>query len=147
MRTVWSALWELCRPTGSAWRLFAPSGVACFSLGTRTTGMSSGSQQSLGGSEKWLQLLMRGLGQNCSVFSPRPHEVRAWASSLAFASNISLSSLTNASHCRSPGTFIHFYLRDVSHLRRTEWPSRPSRPPAPLLLPHLPDIEQVSPPS
>ena len=55
-----------------------------------------------------------------SVFSPRPHEIGAWASSLAFASNISLSSLMNAAHWRSPGTFIHFYLiklRDVSRLR------------------------------
>ena len=52
-----------------------------------------------------------------SVFSPRPHEIRAWASSLAFASNVSLSSLMDAAYWRSPGTFIHFYLRDVSWLR------------------------------
>ena len=51
-----------------------------------------------------------------SVFSPRPHVIRAWTSSLAFASNISLSSLMNAAYWRS-GTFIHFYLRDVSRLR------------------------------
>ena len=54
-----------------------------------------------------------------SVFSPSPHEVRALASSQAFASNINLSSLTNVSYWRSPGTFIHFFLRDVSRLRRT----------------------------
>ena len=52
MRTVWSVLWELCGPTGSAWWLFAPSGVACFSLGTRATGMTSDGQQSLGGSRE-----------------------------------------------------------------------------------------------
>ena len=51
-----------------------------------------------------------------SVFSPRPHEIRAWASSLAFASNISLSSLIDAAYWRSPGTFIHLYIRDVSRL-------------------------------
>ena len=52
-----------------------------------------------------------------SVFSPRPHEIRAWASSLAFASNISLGSLMDAAYWRSPGTFLHFYLRDVSRLQ------------------------------
>ena len=52
-----------------------------------------------------------------TVFSPRPHEIRVWASSLAFASNVSLSSLMDAAYWRSPGTFIHFYLRDVSRLR------------------------------
>ena len=52
-----------------------------------------------------------------AVFSPRPHEIRAWASSLAFANNVSLSSLMDAAYWRSPGTFIHYYLRDVSRLR------------------------------
>ena len=56
-------------------------------------------------------------GSELAVFSPRPHEIRAWASSLAFASNVSLSSLMEAAYWRSPGTFIHFYLRDVSRLR------------------------------
>ena len=48
------------------------------------------------------------LRSELSVFSPKPHEIRAWASSLAFASNISLSSLMDAAYWRSPGTFIHF---------------------------------------
>ena len=70
---------------------------------------------------RWLREVIRAAyarpGSELAVFSPRPHEIRAWASSLAFASNVSLSSLMEAAYWRSPGTFIHFYLRDVSRLR------------------------------
>ena len=73
------------------------------------------------------------------VFSPRPHEIRALASSLAFASNVSLSSLMDAAYWRSPGTFIHFYLRDVSRGMLLQWwPSRPSWPLRPSGCPGFP---------
>ena len=48
---------------------------------------------------------------------PRPHEVRAWASSLAFAHSRSLRDIMEAAYWRSQATFIQFYLRDVSRLR------------------------------
>ena len=70
---------------------------------------------------KWLREVITAVyvrpRSELSVFSPRPHEIRAWASSLAFAINISLSSLMDAAYWMSPGTFIHFYLWDVSRLR------------------------------
>ena len=70
---------------------------------------------------QWLQEVISAAyarpGSELSVFFPRPHEIRAWSSSLAFASNVSLSSLMDAAYWRSPGTFIHFYLWDMSRLR------------------------------
>ena len=48
---------------------------------------------------------------------PRPGEVRAWASSLAFAHSRSLQDIMEAAYWRSPATFIQFYLRDVSRVR------------------------------
>ena len=47
--------------------------------------------------------------------SMRAHEIRAWASSLAWANNTSLSSIMEAGYWFSQATFIQHYLRDVSH--------------------------------
>ena len=51
------------------------------------------------------------------AITPKPHEVRAWAASLAFSHSNNLQAVLDAAYWRNPGTFIHFYLRDVSRLR------------------------------
>ena len=53
----------------------------------------------------------------CETSSFRVHEIRAWASSLAFAHSIRLSAILESAFWKSQGTFIDFYLRDVSRLR------------------------------
>ena len=45
----------------------------------------------------------------------RAHEIRAWASSLAWANNTSLHDIMEADYCFGKPTFFEFYLRDVSH--------------------------------
>ena len=45
----------------------------------------------------------------------RAHEVRAWATSLAWANNTSLKDLMEAAYWFGRPTFFQFYLRDVSH--------------------------------
>eukprot|EP00745_Piridium_sociabile_P014347 TRINITY_DN2118_c0_g1_i2.p1 TRINITY_DN2118_c0_g1~~TRINITY_DN2118_c0_g1_i2.p1 ORF type:complete len:1001 (-),score=88.55 TRINITY_DN2118_c0_g1_i2:57-3059(-) len=52
-----------------------------------------------------------------AVFAPRPHEIRAWAASLAFIHTGNMNELLDAAYWKSPGTFIDYYLRDVSRLR------------------------------
>ena len=47
----------------------------------------------------------------------RVHEIRTWASSLAFAHSIRLLAILESAFLKSQGTFIEFYLRDVSRLR------------------------------
>ena len=47
----------------------------------------------------------------------RAHEIRAWATSLAFAHSLPLATIMEAAFWKSQGTFIDFYLRDVSRLR------------------------------
>ena len=49
--------------------------------------------------------------------SSRAHEIRAWVASLAWAHLVSLSALLDTAYWRSQGTFIEFYLRDISRLR------------------------------
>ena len=111
-----SALCELCEPTGSARRLFAPSGVVRFSWNEiykddirRSTVY------------RWLREVITAAcarpRSELSVFSPRPHEIRAWASSLAFANSISLNNLLDTAYWKSSRTFIQCYLRDVSCLQ------------------------------
>ena len=51
------------------------------------------------------------------MFEARAHEVRAWASSLAFAHSIPLSEVMQSAFWKSQGTFIEGYLRDVSRFR------------------------------
>ena len=46
--------------------------------------------------------------------SPRAHEVRAWAASLALAHSVSLIDILQAAFWESSNTFIRCYLRDVS---------------------------------
>ena len=48
---------------------------------------------------------------------PRPHEVRAWASSLVFALSRSPRDIMEAAYWCLQATFIQFYLRDVSCLQ------------------------------
>ena len=48
---------------------------------------------------------------------PRPHEVRAWASSQAFAKSRSPHDIMEAVYWPSPATFIQFYLWDMSSVR------------------------------
>ena len=91
-----------------------------------------------------------------------------WASLLAY--NVSLSQLLGVAYWKSPGTFTHYYLRDVSRPREVGskgigstmvaqqsicpptpipllLPPPPAPLPVPLLLPTLPDTKQVRPPS
>ena len=49
--------------------------------------------------------------------NPRPHEVRAWSSSLALSLNGSLKDILAAAYWRSPSPFVSHYLRDVSSQR------------------------------
>ena len=51
------------------------------------------------------------------LISPRAHEVRAWASTLAFRS-VAMSDLLSTAYWRSEDTFLNYYLRDIS--RRKE---------------------------
>ena len=53
----------------------------------------------------------------CNELSARAHEIRAWATSLAFAHSLLLTAIMEAAFWKSQGTFIEFYLRDVSRLR------------------------------
>ena len=53
----------------------------------------------------------------CNELSVRAHEIRAWSASLAFAHSLPLATIMEAAFWRSQGTFIEFYLRDVSRLR------------------------------
>ena len=55
--------------------------------------------------------------RSLELLSSRAHEIRAWAASLAWAHSVSLSALLDAAYWRSQGTFMVFYLRDVSRLR------------------------------
>ena len=69
---------------------------------------------------RWLVEVIRGAYEGVGVseaFEARAHEVRAWASSLAFAHSIPLSEVMQSSVLESQGAFAEFYLRDVSRLR------------------------------
>ena len=48
----------------------------------------------------------------------RAHEIRAWASSLAWHNNTSLFDIMEAAFWTSPATFLEFYLRDISHTKQ-----------------------------
>ena len=49
--------------------------------------------------------------------SLRAHEVRAWAASLAWANNTSMTAILEAGYWFSQATFLQYYLRDVSHVK------------------------------
>ena len=55
-------------------------------------------------------------GSNLAGVVPKPHEVLAEAPSLAFARSMILHDVMEAAYWRFPGTFIQFYLRDMSRL-------------------------------
>ena len=73
---------------------------------------------------RWIKTLIRqaystwsDVNVPASPGSSRAHEVRAWASSLAWAHNTSLQSIMEAGYWFSGATFIHYYLRDVAQER------------------------------
>ena len=49
--------------------------------------------------------------------SSRPHEIRAWATSLALSLNVPFLRIMEAAYWRSPTPFINHYLRDVTRRR------------------------------
>ena len=50
-----------------------------------------------------------------SLKNTRAHEIRAWASSIAWANNTSLQDIMQAAYWFGRATFFQFYLRDVSN--------------------------------
>jgi integrase len=52
-----------------------------------------------------------------SLVTPRTHEVRALAASLAFRGNIDVEEMLQACSWKNHSTFSSFYLRDVSHVQ------------------------------
>ena len=69
---------------------------------------------------RWLRNVIKraytSTGAGVASVDCRAHEIRAWAASLAWAHNTSLNSILDAAFWRNPGTFLEFYLRDVSRL-------------------------------
>ena len=71
---------------------------------------------------RWLRSVIRsayqadGEGAVSMPSGPRAHEIRAWASSLAWAHNVQISKIMDAAYWFNQGTFLDFYLRDVSRL-------------------------------
>ncbi len=51
----------------------------------------------------------------CNENTPRAHEVRAIATSLAITRSISMENILRAAFWRNESTFLRFYLRDMSH--------------------------------
>ena len=48
----------------------------------------------------------------------RPHELRAWSSSLALSLNVAIEDIMAAAYWKSPSAFISHYLRDVTRHRQ-----------------------------
>ena len=68
---------------------------------------------------RWLRYTIK-QAYECSSFdvcSSRAHEVRAWASSAAFAHSWNLKDVMAAAYWQSETSFINFYLRDISLTR------------------------------
>ena len=73
---------------------------------------------------RWIKTVIRQAYSACSPEnvpaspgSTRAHEVRAWASSLAWAHNTSLQAIMEAGFWFCQATFLQYYLRDVAHER------------------------------
>ena len=68
---------------------------------------------------RWLRCTIKNAYEHMSldVVSTRAHEVRAWASSAAFAHSWSLKDVMAAAYWRSESSFINHYLRDISLTR------------------------------
>ena len=58
----------------------------------------------------------RRAGVSLAGVNPRPHEVRALSTSVAFLNDCNLKSILDAAYWRSNGVFIDFYLRDTARL-------------------------------
>ena len=71
---------------------------------------------------RWLRNVIRrayvASGSSPNPLDCRAHEIRAWASSMAWAHNVSLSNIMDAAYWHSRATFIQFYLREVSRLNQ-----------------------------
>ena len=71
---------------------------------------------------RWLRNVIRrayvSSGTSPSPSDYRTHEIRAWASSMAWAHNVSLNNIMDAAYWLISGTFIQFYLREVSRLNQ-----------------------------
>ena len=69
---------------------------------------------------RWLRNVIKSAYVNSGVASAppssRPHEIRAWASSLAWVHNASLADIMDAAYWFGQNTFIRFYLRDVARI-------------------------------
>ena len=55
-------------------------------------------------------------GVSLAGINPRPHEVRALSTSVAFINDCSIKSILDAAYWRSNGVFIDFYLRETARL-------------------------------
>ena len=60
---------------------------------------------------------MSAYGDSDLPVTPRVHEVRAWAASLAFKHSVPLATVLEAAYWRNEATFLNFYLRDVRRRR------------------------------
>ena len=68
---------------------------------------------------RWLrEVIKQAYLSSDTPFTPRVHEIRAWAASLAFKHSVPLNVVLEAAYWRSEATFIQFYLRDVRRLRQ-----------------------------
>ena len=69
---------------------------------------------------RWLKNVIKAAYASPEVVSApnssRPHEIRAWASSLAWVHNTSMTDILDAAYWFNQGTFIDHYLRDVSRV-------------------------------
>ena len=68
---------------------------------------------------RWLREVIKLAYHSSDItITPRVHEIRAWAASLAFKHSVPLNTVLEAAYWRSETTFIHYYLRDVRRLRQ-----------------------------
>ena len=66
---------------------------------------------------RWLREVISHAYENVAEVNPRPHEVRAWSSSLALTLNSSMKEILAAAYWRSESPFIRHYMRDVTSQR------------------------------
>ena len=67
---------------------------------------------------RWLrEVIKQAYLSSAITVTPRVHEIRAWAASLAFKHSVPLTTILEAAFWKSESTFIHYYLRDVRRLR------------------------------
>jgi hypothetical protein len=68
----------------------------------------------------WLKAVIkdaydRSTSDDHTLHQVKPHEIRAFATSLAFASNLKVQDVMDAASWRGESTFARFYLRDLAH--------------------------------